>query len=201
MSTFEFKSIIFSLLLHGVGVLLLFIGIYGTELSSNYAVGRNKGPVDESVNETIEVHIGANAVPAAPSAKAVSTVSRSGESVGSGLMRGHGTSDHAERGGSTNSQELTVKAAYLAELRVLIEKNKEYPSMARTLRQQGTVSVRFQVNQHGLVSLVGLVKTSGFGSLDEAALALVKNLEQVPPFPRELLEDALTVVVPISFVL
>lgn len=55
-----------------------------------------------------------------------------------------------------------------------------YPLAARRRGDQGTVLVRVLVTVEGLVASVGLEKTSGHSSLDEAALSAVKSWRFVP---------------------
>lgn len=50
----------------------------------------------------------------------------------------------------------------------------EYPRSARKRGQHGTVLVRVLINTKGLVDAAKLVKTSGYASLDEAALKAVQ---------------------------
>lgn len=55
-----------------------------------------------------------------------------------------------------------------------------YPLAARRRGDQGTVLLRVLVTADGLAASVGLEKTSGYPSLDEAALAAVKSWRFVP---------------------
>jgi TonB family protein len=57
----------------------------------------------------------------------------------------------------------------------------EYPRLALRNQYQGTVMILFTVDELGKVSEVKLQKSSGFGSLDEAALETVKNRWRFPP--------------------
>lgn len=55
-----------------------------------------------------------------------------------------------------------------------------YPLAARRRGDQGTVLIRVLVTAEGFAASVGLEKTSGFPSLDEAALTAVKSWRFVP---------------------
>ena len=55
-----------------------------------------------------------------------------------------------------------------------------YPLAARRRGDQGTVLLRVLVTAEGLAASVGLEKSSGHSSLDEAALATVKSWRFVP---------------------
>ncbi len=75
---------------------------------------------------------------------------------------------------------------YAAEIRGRINKVKRYPLMARKFGKQGTVEVKFSVDQNGKLLDKQIVSSSGFNSLDKAAL---RSLGQASPFSP--LPDAL----------
>ncbi|NUP97389.1 MAG: energy transducer TonB, partial [Planctomycetaceae bacterium] len=50
----------------------------------------------------------------------------------------------------------------------------EYPPLSRRRGEQGTVTLRISVDDHGVVAHVELVESSGFRRLDEAAIAGVR---------------------------
>lgn len=65
--------------------------------------------------------------------------------------------------------------AYLALVRAQIERHKTYPAFARQLRQQGTVTVRVVIAPDGRLRSAAILVSSGFASLDRAALAAVRS--------------------------
>ncbi|MSN97082.1 energy transducer TonB [Campylobacter sp. FMV-PI01] len=64
-----------------------------------------------------------------------------------------------------------------------IKAHKNYPKIAKRLRQQGTVHVEFLLKSDGTTSGIKIVKSSGFQSLDEAALNTVKKASSKFPKP------------------
>ncbi|QLH42295.1 MAG: energy transducer TonB [Coxiellaceae bacterium] len=63
-------------------------------------------------------------------------------------------------------------------LHVAIQKHQHYPANALQLNKQGRVTLAFTLLTNGYVSNLTVLKSSGVPSLDEAAIAAVK--EAVP---------------------
>jgi protein TonB len=80
-----------------------------------------------------------------------------------------------------------------------LERFKRYPSEARFRRQEGVATVRFTMDRRGRVVSAKLEKSSGFGSLDEEAVALVHRAEPLPAPPPEVQGDPIELVVPVQF--
>jgi len=95
--------------------------------------------------------------------------------------------------------ELSARSGYLALLRKLIEKCKEYPLLARRRHLEGTAVVRFEVTRSGSLKGVALAGSSGSSILDESALHAVQSVGGLPPLPAELAERELKVEVPLTF--
>lgn len=92
-------------------------------------------------------------------------------------------------------------AAYHARLVTLIEAHKRYPDIARRLRHQGIVQVRFSLTADGGMTSLAVSDSSGHGELDEAALQAVRSVPGFPAFPSELGPSDREFVVSLSFVL
>lgn len=73
-----------------------------------------------------------------------------------------------------------------------IERHKRYPAQARRMQDEGLVVVRFSLTNEGYISSVVLEQTSGVASLDNAALAAVKQVKPIGPKPNNL-SDPLTI--------
>lgn len=59
----------------------------------------------------------------------------------------------------------------------------EYPAAARRRGEAGTVTVRFQVDASGAVTAVRVAGSSGWRSLDEAAIGTIRSRWSFPPGP------------------
>lgn len=74
-------------------------------------------------------------------------------------------------------------ARWQSRLMAHLERRKRYPSGARSRREQGTVYVRFRIDDGGNVLSVSLAGSSGFPDLDNEVLALVHRASPVPAPP------------------
>jgi len=92
-----------------------------------------------------------------------------------------------------------VLAAYHARLVDLIEGQKHYPEIARRLRHEGNVQVRFRLAADGELLSSGISIPCAHAELDEAALAAVRAVPRYPQFPGELGVGAREFVVTLSF--
>lgn len=79
-----------------------------------------------------------------------------------------------------------------------VEELKRYPATARIERAEGRVVVKAVINEDGSVGEVEVVQSSGFPSLDKAAMETIK---QAAPFhlPHPLGRPRLTIKIPISY--
>jgi len=95
--------------------------------------------------------------------------------------------------------EQSAAASYLARLRELIERQREYPLMARRGRLQGTVQLRCLLARSGEVITVAVTAPSGHGILDNAALRAVRGTGRFPAVPAAITGDTFTFEVPVVF--
>lgn len=77
-----------------------------------------------------------------------------------------------------------------------LEKSKKYPEGPRKTLE---VSVRFTLDRLGHVLSTEIDKGSGFAAYDEAALAMVKHSDPVPPPPPLTADEGLTFTLPVIF--
>lgn len=89
-------------------------------------------------------------------------------------------------------------ADYLSVVRTMVEVNREYPSMARQMGLQGTVTVRVHIRGDGSIGELAVVNSSGHKSLDKAAVSAVRRSA---PFraPGEFGLGGVTVEIPIVY--
>jgi TonB family protein len=77
-----------------------------------------------------------------------------------------------ERGGEGRRERL---AEYLAAIKEMVEKNRDYPSFAKQLGLQGTVVVRASIRSNGFINSAEVFASSGHRSLDRSAVAAVRS--------------------------
>jgi len=81
----------------------------------------------------------------------------------------------------TGVRGATKLQAYLAALRARIEKKKRYPRSARRAGVSGRVRVRFHLSAGGILERVAVVASSGYESLDQAAVRAVREALPIRP--------------------
>ncbi|WP_395396077.1 energy transducer TonB (plasmid) [Novosphingobium sp. BL-8A] len=79
-----------------------------------------------------------------------------------------------------------------------LENFRRYPGAARSTRQQGVVYIRFRINRDGHVLTSSLVRSSGFQTLDQAALETLRRADPLPRIPADR-PDEIELSVPIEF--
>ncbi len=73
-----------------------------------------------------------------------------------------------------------------------ISSRKTYPDEARRRAEEGRVAIRFTVDRSGRVLDAAVVGTSGSPLLDQAALALLRQVS-LPPFPATMAQARITI--------
>nr|WP_093188078.1 energy transducer TonB [Thiocapsa sp. KS1] len=114
-----------------------------------------------------------------------------GAASAAGAGGGGGTSGKAEGGKS--------KDRYYAELAAWLERHKRYPALARKMRQEGIVRVRFVIDRNGRVISHRIETSSGHTALDDAASELLRRASPMPAIPARMGQSRLEIVVPIAY--
>ncbi|PJI38430.1 MAG: energy transducer TonB [Rhizobium sp.] len=89
----------------------------------------------------------------------------------------------AAKATSTGGGRNVSPAKWQSRLMSHLERRKRYPSEARSNREEGTVYVRFRIDDGGNVLSVSLSRSSGHSSLDQAVLEMVRRASPVPAPP------------------
>ena len=76
-----------------------------------------------------------------------------------------------------------------------IQKHRKYPKRAQKMRHQGIVEVSFLYKKDGSVRDVKVIKSSGFETLDEAAVELINRA--APDFPT--LDRDYAIKIPVNY--
>ncbi|MBB4010627.1 energy transducer TonB [Allorhizobium taibaishanense] len=101
---------------------------------------------------------------------------------------------------STTSSGLFSSTAtpqkWQSRLQAYLERRKRYPSESRANKEEGTVSIRFQIDDSGNVLSASISRSSGFANLDQAALDAIRRSSPVPAPPPGVNK---TINVPIRF--
>src|SRR3954468_22041671 len=77
----------------------------------------------------------------------------------------------------------SAPSAWQLEVVRLIALKRRYPFMSALLSEWGTVVVAFRVDRQGRIARIGVTRSSGSTTLDNAALELVRQAQPFPPPP------------------
>jgi protein TonB len=94
--------------------------------------------------------------------------------------------------------EKSLLGDYLETVRRAVEMNKEYPSAARQLGQQGSVIIRVRILRDGHLAEAGVIASSGHRHLDRAAVAAVRRAAPLKA-PAGFDLDDVVLEIPITF--
>lgn len=99
----------------------------------------------------------------------------------------------------TNQSGQAGQQNYIAQLRSWLERHKRYPGMARRRGEEGIVMLSLDLDRHGRLLSRRVLRSSGHQDLDAAALAMLERASPLPPFPADLGESRLSLVLPVAF--
>ncbi|WP_446470145.1 energy transducer TonB [Xenorhabdus stockiae] len=78
---------------------------------------------------------------------------------------------------------------YYARLRQEIESHKRYPRKAKRMKQEGTVTVNFILQDDGSITAAKIVQSSGHSAMDNEALKALSLAKSIGPKPTTLAAD------------
>lgn len=116
-------------------------------------------------------------------------------------------SGNSQDSDSTNSGSAKVKMSYEQYLISYINRYKTYPRIAERLKQQGIVVPKLVISKDGKLKEVLIEKSSGFSSLDQGTINLIKSLAPFKPLPETLKTESglsgedYTIKIPIGYTL
>lgn len=102
----------------------------------------------------------------------------------------------ARTGGNTTN---IVPPAWVTQLLAHLNRYKQYPSPARTRREEGVVMLSFTMDREGHVLERNIAKSSGSPTLDAEATAMLQRAEPLPAFPPNMVGATRSFNVPIRF--
>jgi protein TonB len=88
---------------------------------------------------------------------------------------------------------------YLGRLLARLNAYKRYPYAARSHREKGTVMLHFTMDRTGRVVSYEVSASSGFAELDDAALAMIRDAQPLPPVPANYPGTVLDFMLPVVF--
>jgi protein TonB len=79
---------------------------------------------------------------------------------------------------------------YFKTIKEVIERNKEYPQIAKSRGLEGTVQMAFTLHKNGSVGDIMVKQSSGEKTLDDGAMLSIKKSSPFPPVPELLKSKA-----------
>lgn len=92
-----------------------------------------------------------------------------------------------------------VFTSYYHHLSVRIKGYMHYPPELVNEHKKGSVYVSFVLHRNGNISDLKIVESSGDSRFDKAALQAIQMSAPFPHFPAEIVEDRMTLFVPVTF--
>ncbi len=80
-----------------------------------------------------------------------------------------------------------------------LQRNKRYPRGSESRREQGVVTLSFSLDRRGHVLSRSIVRSSGYSELDSEVMSMIARAQPLPPFPLEMPQSSIQLVVPIRF--
>jgi periplasmic protein TonB len=90
-----------------------------------------------------------------------------------------------------------VRATWQKELAAHLDRHKRYPGDRS--QQSAEIVIRFVLDRTGHVVSASVVKSSGDSSFDDAALAMMRRADPVPPPPALIADEGLSFTMPVIF--
>jgi protein TonB len=113
--------------------------------------------------------------------------------------RGQASSSRENTGGAAASADPNVLNRYIGQLAAALRNRLRYPDAARAQGLEGVATIRFTMQRSGRIVSASLVRSTGNGALDQAALAAASPGSNLPAAPEAIPQRQLTVSVPLRF--
>lgn len=97
-----------------------------------------------------------------------------------------------------NKASQNAPVTWQSQLMAHLEKYRRYPAAARARGAQGVVKVTFRMNRAGRILTSQIQRSSGFSTLDRAAIDTLKRAQPLPSIP-ESMADELELTIDIEF--
>ena len=97
----------------------------------------------------------------------------------------------------TGESARRIRATWQKELLAHLDKHKRYP--AERSQKSAQILVSFALDRMGHVLSTSIVKGSGDAAFDDAALAMVRKSDPVPPPPAAVADEGLNFTLPVIF--
>lgn len=111
----------------------------------------------------------------------------------------HQAAPAAGNAGKVAAQAHAIDREYTARVRELIDRQKEYPLMARRSGVEGTVYIKFVLARDGSLKQAEVSRSSGKRILDKAAINAVSAVKRFPAVPAAMEGADLNFELPLTY--
>ncbi|MBE8222007.1 MAG: energy transducer TonB [Bdellovibrionales bacterium] len=101
--------------------------------------------------------------------------------------------------GEEDGIKVSPTERYIYELRQYIENQKQYPSMALRLRQEGVVTIKLILLKNGKFKNIQISSPSAYSVLNTSTKQLFISLNFFKPFPKTILAKKLELLIPVKY--
>ncbi|SMX41533.1 energy transducer TonB family protein [Actibacterium lipolyticum] len=126
--------------------------------------------------------------PAKTAPKKPSAPSKAQKAAGAGATSNAGVAKTAQNASRDKARAKSELAAWGSAIRSRIERRKRYPSGARGA--SGSVRIQISVSRSGALLGASIVKSSGNGEIDAAALRAVRAAKKFPAAPKSVTKQS-----------
>ncbi|MDR2099803.1 MAG: energy transducer TonB [Campylobacteraceae bacterium] len=131
-------------------------------------------PIEPDIRENTETTTQENTQPT----QTQQTQTQTAASAAS-TLQAQNSGDEAESSSASEDDHI------IAIIRAAIDKEakKNYPSKARQLRMEGIATIKIRIDKNGQITLLEIVKSSGFAMLDTSAIESIEKASKKFPKP------------------
>lgn len=104
-----------------------------------------------------------------------------------------------ESAGGPSSGENGVSEEYVLTVMKTLHAKRSYPELARKLRHQGQVLLRFRVGRDGQILESEILKKAPYESLNQSARRLIEEVRRFEKFPDHVKEATWAFTVPVEY--
>ena len=80
-----------------------------------------------------------------------------------------------------------------------MSKFQRYPLISKARKEEGTALISFRVHKDGKITDIKIKTSSGYKRLDKAALNIFRKMGTSYSIPKDIKEDFMDLVIPVSF--
>ena len=133
----------------------------------------------------------------APTPPAGATNSSHSEGTVGEVAQSQAASSSSGSGGGAASRAAMVD--YKSSVVQMLNRYREYPERAKRRRIEGQNSIRVVIAKDGSIEVFEMISGSGSKLLDRETQRMIERVKQFPPFPEHMIEERITLTIPVIY--